>query len=71
MMADPLNPSHRTKAFTLVFRGDIRNFKMNPLTTETSWGIPYAVSMGDALEELDALKEVCSRIAEKMERRDV
>jgi hypothetical protein len=46
-----------TKAFTLVFAGDIRQFKMNPLTTETPWGIPYAVSVGDVLEELDELKE--------------
>ena len=44
-----------TKAFTMVFKGDIRDFKMNPLTTETPWGIPYAVAVGDRLEELDAL----------------
>ena len=43
-------------AFTLVFEGDIRSFKMNPLTTATPWGIPYAVSIGDALEENDALR---------------
>ena len=46
-----------TKAFTLVFEGDIRQFKMNPLTTETPWGIPYAVSMGDILEQANALRE--------------
>jgi len=45
-----------TKSFTMVFEGDIRQFKMNPLTTETPWGIPYAVALGDALEELDAIK---------------
>lgn len=55
-MNDPLNTEELTKAFTLVFEGDIRRFKMNPLTTETPWGIPYAVSMGDALEKLDALE---------------
>lgn len=53
-MADPRNREDLTKAFTLVFEGDIRKFNMNPLTTETPWGIPYAVSMGDALEQLDA-----------------
>jgi hypothetical protein len=42
-----------TEAFTLVFEGDIRKFKMNPLTTETPWGVPYAVMLGDALEQLD------------------
>ena len=47
----------RAEAFTLVFAGDIRKFKMNPLTTETPWGIPYAVMAGDALEELDALRD--------------
>lgn len=50
-----------TKAFTLVFEGDIRNFKANPLNTETPWGIPYAVSMGDALEEADDLREALEK----------
>lgn len=45
-----------TKAFTLVFEGDIRKFGLNPLKTETPFGIAYAASMGDALEELDELK---------------
>lgn len=52
-MRDQRDREKLTKAFTLVFAGDIRKFKMNPLTTETPWGIPYAVSMGDALEEAD------------------
>lgn len=55
-MKDPRNNPQYTKAFTLVFEGDIRKFKQNPLTTETPWGIPYAVALGDALEELDKLK---------------
>lgn len=46
-------PSDKTKSFTLVFEGNIRTFKSNPLTTETPWGIPYAVAVGDALEDLD------------------
>jgi hypothetical protein len=48
-------------SFTLVFEGDIRSFKMNPLTTETPWGIPYAVCVGDALEENDELRELLER----------
>jgi hypothetical protein len=56
MNDDPRDTPPLTKAFTLVFEGDIRKFKGNPLTTETPWGIPYAVAMGDALEELDELK---------------
>lgn len=43
--------------FTLVFSGNIRDFKMNPFTTETPWGIPHSVSLGDALVELDNLRE--------------
>lgn len=50
------------ESFTLVFEGDIRKFKMNPLATETPWGIPYAVSIGDALEEGDKLREELERL---------
>jgi hypothetical protein len=43
---------------TMVFEVDRAVFKsMNPLNTETPWGIPYAVSIGDALEEGDKLRE--------------
>ena len=55
-MKDPRDVAEPTKAFTMVLEGDIRSFKKNPLTTETPWGIPYAVSMGVALEEIDKLK---------------
>jgi hypothetical protein len=57
-MKDPRDREKLTAAFTLVFAGDIRKFKMNPLATDTPWGVPYAVSMGDALEELDELKSI-------------
>lgn len=49
-------PEKYAKAFTLVFQGDLSKFDMNPLTTETPWGIPYAASLGDALEEVDELQ---------------
>jgi len=43
---------------TMVFELDKAIFKsMNPLNTETPWGIPYAVSIGDALEEGDKLRD--------------
>lgn len=42
--------------FTLVFRGDIRTFKGNPLKTETPFGIPVAASVGDALERIAELE---------------
>ena len=47
----------KDEAFTMVFAGDIRKFKNNPFTTETPWGIPYAVSVGDA----SGLKEHSTR----------
>lgn len=43
--------------FTLVFRGDLRKFKGNPLKTETPFGVPIAASLGDALVELNKLTE--------------
>lgn len=43
---------------TMVFEVELGAFKKsNPLTTETPWGIPYAISLGDALEEADELRE--------------
>lgn len=54
-------PEKYTEAFTLVFKGNIRDFDMNPLVTKTPWGIPYAVAMGDALEEADDLREQLER----------
>lgn len=42
---------------TMVFEIEKALFKsMNPLNTVTPWGIPYAVSIGDALEEGDKLR---------------
>ncbi len=43
----------RAEAFTLVFKGDIRKLNLNPFTTETPFGVPYCVRLGDAVEELD------------------
>ena len=49
--------SDKTKYFTLVFEGDIRKFKANPLRTETPFGVPFACGVGNAFEELDAANE--------------
>lgn len=47
---------------TMVFEIDKALFKsMNPLNTETPWGIPYAISVGDALEENDELRELLEK----------
>lgn len=43
--------------FTLVFRGDIRKLKVNPLTAETPFGTAIIVGIGNAFEELDAIRE--------------
>ena len=51
--------TNEMKAFTLVFEGDIREFTKNPFTTETPYGIPYAIAAFDALERLDELIEDC------------
>lgn len=42
--------------FTLVFEGDPRKLP-NPFTTDSPWGRPYAVSVGDALQEADRLRD--------------
>ena len=52
-MSDPRDIPELTEAFTLVFEGDIRQFDFNPLKTDTQFGRPYAVAMGDALARLD------------------
>lgn len=44
--------------FTMVFEGDIASFDFNPLKSEAGpFGVPCAISRGDALEEIDALHE--------------
>lgn len=54
-MSDPRDTPELTQAFTLVFEGDIRQFDKNPFTTDTPFGRPYAVAMGDALAQLDQI----------------
>lgn len=43
--------------FTLVFKGDIGQFKLNPMNTETPFGRPEAAGRGDAFEECEILRE--------------
>jgi hypothetical protein len=43
--------------FTLVFKGNLREFKGNPLRTETPFGIPFICSIGDLAEKVDELEE--------------
>ena len=43
--------------FTLVFKGDIRAFKGNPLKTETPFGVPVAAGVGDAFQQINELEE--------------
>lgn len=43
--------------FTLVFKGNLREFKGNPLKTETPFGIPFVAAIGDLSEVVDQLEE--------------
>lgn len=51
-------------SFTLVFEGNIKKVKGNPMATETVYGIPFAVGIGNAFEEADQLREVLRQIAD-------
>lgn len=54
---------------TMVFEVDPDLFKKsNPLTTETPWGIPYAISLGDVLEEADQLREKLKPVRSRVDR---
>jgi hypothetical protein len=44
--------------FTVVFEGDIAKFKGNPLKAKTPFGKPVAISIGDALEKIEAIHEI-------------
>lgn len=65
----PANSADRRSShFTLVFAGDIRKFKANPLTTETPFGIAETVGVGDAFEECDRLRETLELACEHARR---
>ncbi|MBR1230183.1 hypothetical protein JQ600_35400 [Bradyrhizobium sp. AUGA SZCCT0176] len=49
-----------TERFTLVFEGNLRDFKGNPFKTDTPFGIPIIVGLGDAFEECEKLREELS-----------
>ena len=44
-------------AFTLVFSGNIRDFKRNPLTTETPFGVAWGAAVGDLMARLNEIEE--------------
>lgn len=54
-------------SFTLVFEGDIRKFDKNPMREETQFGTPYAVGVGDAFSEIDALTEKMEKAIQQIE----
>ena len=43
--------------FTLVFKGNLRNFQGNPLRTETPFGIPFICALGNICDEAEELRE--------------
>jgi hypothetical protein len=54
--------------FTLVFRGDLRMFEGNPLTTKTPFGEPVIASLGNVCAEADDLRaELEAKERERLE----
>jgi hypothetical protein len=54
-MADNTSETEK-QYFTLVFEGDIQKFKGNPLTTDTVFGVPVAVGIGNAFDQIEELE---------------
>lgn len=50
--------------FTLVFKGNLREFKGNPLRTETPFGTPFVCAIGDLSEKVDELEDALHRIVQ-------
>ena len=50
--------------FTLVFEGDIRQFKENPFKVDSPWGRPIASAMGNVMEENDELRDLLEQRAD-------
>lgn len=48
--------------FTAVFDRDIRAFDGNPLRTETPFGMPESVAVGDICERMDRLEAALVQI---------
>lgn len=48
--------------FFLIFDGDIRSFKGNPMKTETPFGTPFACGVGNLMEENEMLRETLEKI---------
>lgn len=44
--------------FTAVFECNITKFAGNPLKTETPFGVPVAVGIGDAFDKLAHIEEI-------------
>jgi hypothetical protein len=57
--------NNRREYFTLVFKGDIRNLRGNPMKIETIYGLPVASGMGnafDALENIHEIEDACRKL---------
>lgn len=53
--------------FTLVFEGDIGEFKFNPLKTEAgAYGVPFAAGRGDALSSLSEQEDEASKFEDAL-----
>ena len=52
-----MRPIVADEYFTLVFKGSLREFKGNPLKTETPFGMPFICAIGNVCDEADELRE--------------
>lgn len=57
-------PEH--DCFTVLFRGDLRNYEGNPFEAETPFGHPACVGVGDAMQRVDDAVEETSRLLEAL-----
>lgn len=60
-MTDP-----RAQDFTLVFAGDIRSFKGNPLKEQTPFGVAHSAAVGDLMAENERFRDALERVAAAM-----
>lgn len=58
-----MNENWKDGTFTLVFAGDVRDEKTNPFRTETPFGKPVAVGVGNLMQRANELEEALEPFA--------
>jgi hypothetical protein len=65
--------NNRREYFTLVFKGDIRKLKGNPMEIATIYGVPVASGMGNAFDTLENILEIeaaCQKLIDSISQCD-